>query len=98
MTTRYFKEIGRNPNVDWMTMVVVTIFVIVSLCYLDFTLYNAVTNGSIQGNGGQTSSSFTKINEKAISSVIDTLKKKEDVSDKARAGYSGYSNPAVPQK
>lgn len=91
---KIFKEIGRNPNIDWIIVLAASLIIVLSLGYSGYTLYNAVTNGSIQGNGEQAASSFTKPNEKTISSAIEKFDDKADATKKAKAGYSGFPDPS----
>lgn len=92
---KVIKEIGRNPNVDWILILVICLLLIGSLGFIDFSLYNAVTSGSIQGAGTTAGTSFTKLNEKAVSSVIERFAEKEAVSTEARKSYSGFTDPSI---
>lgn len=88
------KEIGRNPNIDWIAIIVTSLIIVAGLGVRGLTLYNAVTNGSIQG-GERQGSAHVKINEKAISSVIERFEEKAKVTAKVKAGYTGVPDPAL---
>lgn len=95
---RIIKEIGRNPNIDWITTLVVSVAIILSLGFADFTLYNDVVNGSIQGTAETAGSSYGRINERAIESAISRFEHKEEIYTKVLGGYTGYGDPSVPGK
>jgi hypothetical protein len=92
---RIIKEIGRNPIIDWMTLLAVSTLVLITLVFVSFTLYKTVTDGSIEESLGQTSTSFKKVNEKAISTVVDRLEAKAEATKRFRSGYSVTSDPSI---
>ena len=92
---KIIKEIGRNPQIDWIAILFISIVIAAGLAFTGYSLYNAVTSGSIKGDGAMFDPSFKKFNEKSISSVLTTFEEKQKVSEKARAGYTGVSDPSL---
>jgi hypothetical protein len=88
------KEIGRNPNIDWIAILLISVLLLISFAFAGLSLYNTVTNGNIQGNGVSTNTPL-QLNEKAITSVISNFSQKEKVSDRVRAGYSSATDPSI---
>lgn len=92
---KIIKEIGRNPNVDWITILVVSVIVTAVLGFFGYSLYNAVTHGTIQGEDAQASTSFKKLNEKGISSVIDLFADREEARGSVSRGYTRTTDPSI---
>lgn len=89
------KEIGREPHIDWIVILVVSIIIALGLAFTGFYLYNAVESGNIKGDETKRPASFTKLNEEAIATVLDRFEKREEVSEKARKGYTGPTDPSL---
>ena len=89
---KFIKEIGRNPHLDWLLILVISFAVFVALAIGGYNLYNAVTSGDIQGNGS--TATGARLNEKAITSVISQFETREEVSGSVRNGYAGVSDPS----
>ncbi len=90
---KIIKEFGRNPHVDWITILFVSALIALGLAFTGYTLYNAVATGSIEGKDKGTS--FPKVNEKPIASVLELFAAKEEVSAKMRGGYTGAPDPSI---
>lgn len=94
MRIKILKEFARNPQVDWITILFLTVVIMVGLALNAFSLYNAVVNGRITGTMSP-DPSFNKVNEKIISTVIDKFAGREEVSEKALKGYTGAPDPSL---
>ncbi len=94
-TIKIIKEIGRNPHIDWVFVLFISLIIFVTLGFFSVTLYKDVTNGSIQVGEVPSSTSFKKINEKTITDVIEKFSDKEELSREARRGYSGETDPSI---
>lgn len=92
---KIIKEIGRNPHIDWITILFVTLVITSVLAFLSYSLYNAVTSGSIQGGEAPVAPSTSKLNEKVISTVINNFDKKAELREKVMTGYSGPTDPSI---
>jgi hypothetical protein len=92
---KIYKEFGRNPYIDWMTILITSVIVLVGLLYVGYSLYNAVINGTIKGTETKKTTSLPKLNEKTISSVLERYNEREKVSEQARKGYTGLGDPSI---
>lgn len=91
---KIIKEIGRNPNIDWITILFLSGVITIVLAFLDYSLYNAVMRGSIRGGVESEAPSTTKLNEKVIGTVINNFDKKAEESKKVMTGYVGSTDPS----
>jgi hypothetical protein len=66
-----FKEIARNPQIDWLIILLISVLVACSLVFMSYSLYNAVAGGTIQSTEPSRSTAFTKLDEKSISTVLN---------------------------
>jgi hypothetical protein len=92
---KILKEIGRDPQVDWILILIISIVVAVSLAFTGLSLYNAVTQGTIVTAEPKKSAAFAKLNEKSISTVLDLYSARKAASSKALAGYTGAPDPSI---
>jgi hypothetical protein len=92
---KILKEIARNPQIDWIIILLISLVLTLGLVFTGFSLYNAVAEGTIVSKQTTKSTSFTKLNEKVISTVLDTYALREEASTKARAGYTGTPDPSI---
>ncbi len=93
--TKILKEIGRNAHIDWIAILCVIVATIVGLAKAGFSLYNAVVTGSVNEGKQAPVVSAPKYDVKAISSVVDSFKAREEVSRQARVGYKGAGDPSL---
>ena len=92
---KIIKEIGRNPHIDWITIIFLTSVIAIVLAIGGIYLYNAVTKGDFQDMPINQASSLKKLDEKALSLVIKRLSDKDEISRKVKAGYTGPSDPSL---
>jgi hypothetical protein len=95
MKIKIVKEIGRNPNVDWLLILFFCTVIIIVLAFLDYSLYNAVTTGQIQGEADTAVAATPELDDAAITKVITRFGAKEEISKKAKAGYTGPVDPSI---
>jgi hypothetical protein len=88
------KEIGRNPYIDWIIILGVSVMVFLSLAFVSFSLYNAVMHGELVDTS-KSGSPFVKPDERIIASVLDRFDEREAMSSKAKEGYVGAPDPAL---
>jgi hypothetical protein len=94
-TIKIIKEIGRNPHIDWIWILATSLIIFFTLGFVSLTLYNDVTNGSIHTSEVSTPASFKKLNEKVVTDVIERFSDKKELSQEARRGYGGESDPSM---
>lgn len=95
---KFFKEIGRNPTLDWLIILSVLVLGILAFTLGGVYLYNAVNNGQITHDPVAVSDSFQRFNPKVITSLTDSLSQRESVSRAARGVYKGAPDPAPARK
>ena len=91
---KIIKEIGRNPQIDWIIILSLSVIVIIILAIGGINLYNAVTSGNIQGTPA-VSPDLQRFDDRSVSSVTELFSQREDISKKAKAGYSGVGDPSI---
>jgi hypothetical protein len=92
---KLFKEIGRNPHLDWIIIMFLSLLIAVFLAIGGISLYNAVTKGEIQEVVTKPSDSAKNLDKKTLSSVIQRFVEKEEASMRARSGYDGPADPSI---
>jgi len=88
------KEIGKNPYIDWTLIGFITFVITIILVAWGFSLYNAVTKGDIQGTPNKSNISKT-FDAKTIENTVKYFVQREDLSNKAKDGYSGLPDPSL---
>ena len=88
-------EIGKNPFVDWIVVLIVTVLVATVLIVGGAYLYWQVTTGVIQSSGDGSLSTPRRFDQKSLSAAIDRMEVKEAASAAAKRGYSGPSDPSL---
>ncbi|HEY4503781.1 MAG TPA: hypothetical protein VJJ28_01575 [Candidatus Paceibacterota bacterium] len=91
---KFIKEITRNPHIDWIIVLLLSVIITAILAIKALYLYNAVISGNIQ-EISKTSSNSQGFNEKSISSVLELFSQREEMSKKAKVGYSGVGDPSI---
>ena len=95
MTVQYIKEIGRNPQVDWIAIVSLSVLIGAVLVSGSVYLYISVTKGTILESASDVSNTIRSIDEKTFSAIVESFIKKEETSKKAQTGYAGPGDPSV---
>ncbi|MES3031496.1 MAG: hypothetical protein V4697_03745 [Patescibacteria group bacterium] len=93
--TKSIKEIGKNPFVDWILILLVSLGISIFLITSGVRLYFKVVSGDIKGSSDEeTGGTYRPFNQKALSSAIELVKIKESATSRARGGYSGPGDPS----
>ncbi len=95
MITNPLKEIGRNPNVDWTVIIIISLVITTALAIQGSNLYNAVTRGGFENTSVVTGRKDKEFNDKAVSAVIERFDVKAEATVKARAGSVGVGDPSI---
>jgi ATP phosphoribosyltransferase regulatory subunit HisZ len=91
---RIIKEIGRNPQLDWIAIITVSGLVGLVLVLGGVYLYNAIITGTIQATPSQ-EGLVKSIDEKTFTSVTQSFSKKDQATKRVVAGYDGPGDPAI---
>jgi hypothetical protein len=89
------KELGRNPHMDWLGIILLSIIVVIGLAFAGYSLYNAVVGGEIKDKDAKTNPAFIQADDKLISSVFNKFSDREEASKKIRAGYTAPPDPSI---
>lgn len=87
------KEIGKNPYIDWIIILFLSIMTILALAIVGAYLYNAVTKGDIKADSSSGIDSASAFKRNDLSKVIDYYSKKDQAREDAKAGYKGFKDP-----
>lgn len=93
-TTNVFKEIGRNAYVDWLFILILNVLVAITLIIGGVYLYWQVSTGNFTKEEVEFKKEEKTFDQKQLDTVINRFKTKELNTEKAKAGYSGPSDPA----
>ena len=94
-TTNVFKEIGRNAYVDWLFILILNVSVAIILIMGGAYLYWQVSTGNFTTKEENVKKEEKVFDQKQLENVISRFKIKELNREKAKAGYSGPSDPAL---
>jgi hypothetical protein len=94
-TTNVFKEIGRNAYVDWLFILVLNASIALVLIIGGAYLYWQVSTGNFASKEEDFKKEEKIFDQKQLDNVINRFRTKELNREKAKAGYSGPSDPAL---
>ncbi len=89
------KEVGRNPFVDWIWVLIVSLVLAIIFIINAFSLYKAVTSGDIREADVTTTQPQQIFNSKDLSSIINRFDAKEVKRNQAKERYAGPSDPSI---
>lgn len=89
------REIGRNPFVDWMIILLISATVAVLMTLGGINLYIRVASGDIRSSDAANSSSVKIFNKKDLTETISQFDMKKTLELQVKRGYSGPSDPAI---
>ncbi len=89
------KEIGRNPHIDWIIILILSSAATAFLAIGGISLYNAVTRGDSGDAHVVSNTASADLDKKALSRVLERFAQKEELSKKAKSGYAGVGDPSI---
>ena len=89
------KELGRNPRIDWISVIVLSLILAIIVVLMSLYLYKVVTKDNMISASVPKSKISSTFDSDALSRVTDIYNLKDDNSKKAKAGYSGPSDPSI---
>lgn len=93
--SRTVGEIGKNPFVDWILVLAITVSFAIILILGGVYLYWQVTTGVIQAPSDPSLTASRKFDQKSLSGAIDRMEAKEAATAAAKRGYSGAPDPSL---
>lgn len=88
------REGGRNPYVDWVVILFLSIAVILAFIFADFYLFKKVTSGKIQSTESLSKSEISDFDDEGLEYIIKKFELKAETLDKVTKSYRGFSDPS----
>ena len=89
------KEIGKNPKVDWIVVLAVSIFLAIILIIGAIYLYKVVTKDNMNDADASKINVSKVFDSEALLKVINSYSQKEEINKKARVKYDGLGDPSL---
>ncbi len=89
------KEIGRNPKVDWIIVLVSSFILAVIIALSSSHLYKIVTKDNINKVDESTIKTDKIYDSKALSKVLDNYSERAETWNKAKIEYTGFTDPSI---
>lgn len=90
-----FREIGRNPHVDWGVTLLVSTLVAVALVGWGVRLYVQIKQGKVGGDPALKATAAQNFNRAVLQSTVDKFNIKIQATEDAKKGYTGPSDPSL---
>jgi hypothetical protein len=94
LSVRAIREGGRNPYVDWVVILFISVFVCISLIFGGLSLYEKVRNGEIEAIGTSSSTKMKTFNQKDLKYIIDMYNTKAENINLIKTGFKTVPDPS----
>lgn len=89
------REAGRNPFVDWIIILIVSIVLTIIFILVSLQLYRSVISGDIKSTDAVVVPTIKTFDREELSSVINRFNSKEATSVQVKKGYVGPADPSL---
>ena len=89
------REIGRNPRIDWIIVLILSFILAISVALGSIYLYKAVTKDNINSIPISKVEIDKIFNSKALSQVLNNSYEKGEIWKKVKNGYTGLADPSI---
>ena len=90
-----FRAIGRNAFVDWLIILFLNTFIMLSLILGSLYLYWQVSTGNLKVSNVPAKTNKKIFNEKDLEKLIKVFELKADNTTQAKMGYRGPADPSL---
>lgn len=89
------REIGRNPFVDWLTILLIGFICTAGLIYGGFLLYEKVIDSGSQGSTAAKKSVSKIFDKKELQSIIKLFDLKAEIQAQIKKGFGTVKDPSL---
>jgi hypothetical protein len=94
LSTTAIREGGRNPYVDWVVILFITVISFIALILGGISLYDKVRNGEIEAVGNANNSQMKTFNQKDLKYIIEKYNIKSENINTIKTGFSVIPDPS----
>lgn len=89
------RETSRNPFVDWILILILSLLIVITLVINGVVLYDRVISGDIQGKEVFNDNTIKTFDKNDLKLIINKVNNREELLMQAKRGYTDSINPAI---
>ena len=94
LSAKAIREGGRNPYVDWVVILIISIVTLSILILVDISLYDKVRSGEIEAVGKANNTKLRTFNQKDLKYIIEKYNIKSENINTIKTGFVTLPDPS----